>query len=167
MPRTTFTTTILLILATLLTRCNQGTISEEINDTYLYVENGDSSQALLSTKHGINIYATVTEYKYNNNIIIALQNPNFKQHKTLLAFNLRVNNRGAYPENSKEDIRESERIADSILRNDPYYLKIFSHNKNYWIVLCKENQTFGPLTKEEYKLKRKELSVPGSLQLSE
>lgn len=77
-------------------------------------------------------------------------------------------------ENTAQDIEISQVIADSIIKNDPYYKDIFSREINYWIIAHGEPQkyfylpsseVYGPFSKQEYLTKRKELGVPEELKL--
>jgi hypothetical protein len=67
--------------------------------------------------------------------------------------------------NTSEDIESSKIIADSLIKHNPYYQSIFSRKFNYWIVCHKNDSLYGPLSKEEYLQKRKELVVPKNLKL--
>lgn len=73
--------------------------------------------------------------------------------------------RGASPGNTQEDIMISHAIADSLIHNDPYYKKIYSRKENYWIIINALDTLIGPLTKEEFLIKRKEYHVPDKLTL--
>lgn len=77
-------------------------------------------------------------------------------------------------ENTAKDIQISLEIADSIIKNDRYYQKIFSREINYWIIAHREPQQYfyvpssivlGPFSKEEYLKKRRELKVSKELKL--
>ncbi len=52
-----------------------------------------------------------------------------------------------------------ENIVDSMLNNIPYYQKIFTNLTNYWIIDKEEQNIIGPLNKNEFILKRKELDI--------
>jgi hypothetical protein len=75
--------------------------------------------------------------------------------------------RGASDQNSSADMHISRSIADSLIKNDPYYQKIFANEVNYWIIYNPKDTLIGPLTKEEYMIKRKEMKIPDDLQLEE
>ena len=68
--------------------------------------------------------------------------------------------------NSLEDIQKGEEIADSIMKNNPFHKKVFSLKKVYWIIIVKKNILIGPLSENEYKIKRKELKISDEIQLS-
>lgn len=77
-------------------------------------------------------------------------------------------------ENTVQDIKMSQQIADSIVKNEPYYQDIFSREINYWIISHKErnendympmSKIYGPYSKEEYLQKREKLGVPETLNL--
>lgn len=67
--------------------------------------------------------------------------------------------------NSLEDIKKSEKIADSIIKNNPLHKKVFSLKKVYWIIKIKGNTLFGPFNKQEYLSKRKNIAVEVNLKL--
>lgn len=68
-------------------------------------------------------------------------------------------------ENTSEDIKKGEEIADSIIKNNPIHKKIFSLKKVYWIIQIKDNILFGPYSKQEYLIKRKIIKVDERLAL--
>jgi len=68
-------------------------------------------------------------------------------------------------ENSIEDIRKGEEIADSIIENNPIHRKVFSNERTYWIISIKNDSLIGPLTKSEYLVGRKTLELPKDLEL--
>jgi hypothetical protein len=102
------------------------------------------------------IYSRIIAYEYNNEFIVAAQKPNFEYHRGIIASELNT---------GREDFRILEKAADSILAHDPYYLKIFSAEVNFWIIVSKSHELIGPLTKDEYRAKRKELKIPDDLEL--
>ena len=108
------------------------------------------SYAMLnSLPHHMSIYSKITSYDYNKDFIVAAQEPDFGGHLGGVMF----------------DFNKNERVADSIINNDPYYQKIFAHKINYWIISNKDSVVYGPLTLEEYWQKKKELKVPDDLRL--
>ncbi len=70
-------------------------------------------------------------------------------------------------ENNSEDIQISQSIAAYLLENDPSYQKVFVNDTNYWIIYNPKDTLIGPMTREEYLIKRKEFNVPDNLQLNE
>lgn len=146
---------------------SQGDYTEELSKNYFYRDEGRDVKDILS--HRIdrrNIYSKILSYTYNSQFILAKQEPLYDKHKEMIAFDLRDDFK-KYPNNSNEDRIKSERVADSILKNEEYYIKIFSQKINYWIILTKKDSLIGPLTKEEYLQKRQQLKVPQELQLKE
>jgi hypothetical protein len=117
---------------------------------------------ILSHSPGLTeIYGKVISYNYDDNFILAMQVPSKKDYKLNIAFGLRE----AKTRNSKEDIIESEKKADSIIKTDAFYQKLFSNHVNYWIISHTENKTYGPLTVDEYLKARQTLNVPSNLRL--
>lgn len=68
-------------------------------------------------------------------------------------------------ENTIEDIKKSEEIADSIIKNNPTQKKIHSLDKIYWIIKIHNDVMFGPFSKQEYLLKKKSLNIDKNLNL--
>jgi hypothetical protein len=142
-----------------------GDYSEEISGGYFYRSEGADTKDILShLPNGNNIYSKVVSYDYNSNFIIAAQQPIYNEYRSMIGFELR-NDLSKYPSNSETDMIKSEVIADSILKNDPFYRKVFSRTTNYWIIDHTRNLFLGPLSFEEYEKKRKDLGVPDDLQL--
>lgn len=144
-------------------RCSDS--KEELSGNYVFINEGQDNRFIISHLPGRkNIYGNVLNYNFNAQFIIARQQPIFDEYKSKLAFDLR-DDLIKYPENSLEDIKKTEALADSILKNDSYYKNIFSNKINYWIIDHKRNLFLGPLTFKEYKHKFKELDIPKSLEL--
>ena len=68
-------------------------------------------------------------------------------------------------ENTSEDIKKGEEIADSIIQNNPMHKKIFSLDKVFWIIKIKGDLLFGPFSKNEFKEKRKILKIDDDLNM--
>ena len=73
--------------------------------------------------------------------------------------------RNASDSNTSRDLRLKEIVGDSLIKNDPYFIRIFSKNENFWIILNKHDSLIGPLTKAEYLKMRQYLRVPEKLRL--
>lgn len=166
--------------------CNPGIYHEKLSCGYDYYEigrfdnyifrntnvskNTDANSYIFSAKQ--NIYPKVTHYKYNKDFIVAAQNPSKEGHSYLLASDLEFYFYKNY--DVKEDRYEKEiftliekrgkLMADSLLNSDPYYKMIFSRTVNYWIISHKLDSLFGPLTKEEYIEKYRELEMPNKFE---
>lgn len=80
------------------------------------------------------IPALIVEYKYDSNFGIVIQKPIYE-----------------IPKWGK--VRPSE--FDKLIEEFKIY--------NYWIILKKKNEIYGPLSRENYLILRKELKVPSSL----
>lgn len=154
------------ITLTTLSMCSSFDSTKELSGNYFYRDEGPTLKDILSHNSNMNIYSTVIDYDYNDNFIIALQEPNYKEHEQMIAFEVR-DKFPKYSKNTIEDVQESELVADSILDNSSYYKSIFSHNRNYWIISIKVNKIYGPLTKQEFAIRKKELNVPANLSLQE
>jgi len=142
-----------------------GDYDKDLSGNYFYDDEGSDAKSIICHLPDCkNIYSKVISFDYNKDFIIAAQQPIYNEYKNSVAFELR-NDLKKYPTNSKEEITQSEKVADSILKHDPYYQRIFLHKINYWIISHKNKQVFGPCTEDEYIQKRKELKVPDNLKL--
>jgi hypothetical protein len=150
---------ILSICLLLLSSCGAGvnSRSEELTGGSYFRESGNALN-LIRSHNGLHkaIYSKIVAYDYNDDFIIVAQKPNFEYHRGLIASDL---NHG------HEDFSVLEKAADSILTHDPYYLKIFSSEMNFWIIVNKLHELIGPLTKTEFEAKRKELNIPDDVKL--
>lgn len=138
---------------------------EDLSGNYFYCDEGKNDKEILcNLPNHIEIYSKVIGYNYNSDFILAEQQPIYSEFKAIIGSKLRENKK-KYPANSMEEVIQSETVADSILLHDPFYKAIFVHSTNYWIIDNKIQKVFGPLTKEDYENKRKELSVPENLKI--
>jgi len=62
---------------------------------------------------------------------------------------------------------EISRIVDSVVTHNGYFKKMFAAKVNYWILKKDGNHVYGPLSFQEYMIKRKELFIPDELQLKQ
>jgi hypothetical protein len=139
--------------------------TEELSGGYFYRDEGVNAKDILChLPNRKGIYSKITGYDYNADFIVAVQQPNYEEYKTMIGFDLRDNLK-KYPKNSSEERIESEKEADSILKHDPYYKLIFAHKTNYWIIVNKSKEVLGPLTQMEYQSKRKYLNIPESIEV--
>ncbi|WP_138479028.1 hypothetical protein [Dyadobacter bucti] len=142
--------------------------SEDLGNGFSYESSGQEFKNIRTPIHGQkDIYGKVTEYKFNADFILAIQQPSREVYQGSIAYELRNADRVKYKNNSTNDRIESERVADSLILNDHYYKRVFAHPTNYWIISHHSKTMFGPLTKGEYFQKRKELKVPDKLKLDE
>ena len=151
--------------------CNQGSLMEDLNGGYFYHDGGRFYKDIIKNYKNItkpvtnssnlsfikkNIYSKIQTYSFNKQFVIATQEPNVKGHIIGIKFEL-------------EDIYSNDKsksMADSLTKYDPYYQKIFSRKLNYWIISHKEDSLYGPYSKKEYLLKRKELGISEKLKLN-
>ena len=139
--------------------------AEDLSCGCMYRDEGEHTKDILCgppiEKH---IYSEIIGYDYNRNFIVAAQRPRYEEHKQMIAFNLRDNFK-KYPTNSGGEIEQSEQVADSILKNDPFYVSIFRNDINYWIVSKEAQKIYGPFNEVEYNNTRKKLNVPDRLKI--
>jgi len=69
------------------------------------------------------------------------------------------------PQNTIEEQMYFRSLADSIIKIDKEYQKIFINEINYWIIEKKTNKVFGPYSEQLYLNKKIELGVSKSLHL--
>ena len=137
----------------------------DLSGDYFYRDEGAHVKQIIChlPNHG-EIYSEVIGYNYDSDFIIVAQNPIYSDYRQMIGSNLRDNLK-KYPNNDVADIAKSEKVADSILKHNSYYLSIFKNKINYWVISNKANKLYGPFTENEYKIKRRELDVPESLQI--
>jgi hypothetical protein len=135
--------------------------SEELSGNYFYLKQGRNRQVILSHQLGkMGIHGKVVSYNFNKDFILALQQPSFEDYRYIISNDLKGDTN-----NTAVDVNASQNMADSILKHDPYYRKIFSQEFNYWIISHSENKTYGPLTVEEYLRMREQLHIPAELRI--
>lgn len=67
------------------------------------------------------------------------------------------------PESNVKSFDKLYKIASKIIKEDPYFQEMFSRKVNYYIIDKKNEQVYGPLSKEKYLIKRNELKVSKTL----
>lgn len=138
---------------------------QELSGSYFYLCEGENNKSIIShLPNRKSIFPKIIEYEYNSDFIIAIQQPDYQEYIHMVAFDLRSDTI-KYPLNSAGDIIKSEFVADSLLKFNEYYVKIFANKINFWIIAHKQKQVYGPFKREEYLLKRKEVGIPNSLRL--
>lgn len=152
------------ILSLLFCSCSDS--SEDLSGGFFYRDEGGDMKEILNHSPGVQaIYGKVVDYACNDSIILVKQEPSIADHKAFIAFYLR-DDHSKYGDDDA-GIAKSMQAADSILRNDPYYRRIFSNKINYWIIFHTRSIFSGPLSKTEYESKRAELHFPNNLKLRE
>lgn len=196
-----FMTTVFL---SLLLNCSCGAgvsdTTKELSGEYIYVKSGRHQYITANNIFKEGIYPNVTHYVFDENFIIALQNPSLDAFKVFLAdelrsrYNIFVNLKdtsellkGQYnflktqlladstlyrmlskrlsPRNTSKDIQESQSIAESLIKSSLKYKLIFSRKLNYWIIKVQNGDVYGPFSKEEYLINRKNLGIPDKLKI--
>jgi hypothetical protein len=148
-----------LIFMLLLSSCISD-YTEELSGNYFFLDEGAEMKQILSHPPGrTEIYGKVTSYNHDDNFILAMQIPSRENYRDMIAAGL-----GPGSKNQKE-LNESRQKADSIMKTDPFYEKLFSNHVNYWIISHTENKTYGPMTVDEYLRARQRLNVPPQLRL--
>ena len=131
------------------------------------------------------IYADVVDFVANKDYILVVQKPSkelfYKIIKDDLEFwkkyhaEAKTDTLLVFPhgtimlkdllEQMKRNDNQSGKITDSIFKNERYYKKLFMSEYNYWIIQKVNDSLIGPLTKEDFLFKSKELKISGRLQL--
>ena len=162
--------TVAFVGAVLLRGCNLSDEAEELSGGYLYRNEGTTTKELLGEtfvlgRRGMeSIHGEVVRYRYNEQFIVAVQRPVYKEYLNGVAFDLR-DDLQKYQTNSEAERLASERVADSLLTYNPHYKSIFVHETNYWIIAHRLHQVFGPLTYQEYARQAQALHLPAALAL--
>lgn len=158
MKRSTLRTLITSLLL-LQVGCSSSDYSEELSCGYFFnFESGEDRAIISHLPESENIYADVVDYAYNEDFILAKQEPNYNAYKEEIA--------SAEPVESKEELKSALLKADSVLKADPFYRNIFSNKVNYWIISGKNKKVYGPFQYEAYLQAREALGVPSKLNLS-
>lgn len=111
---------------------------------------------------GDELYSVFTGYKYA--IEKNLKDSTILNSYNKWAFTLFAS-RNASDSNTSRDLKIKKIIADSLIKNDPDFTRIFSESENFWIILNKHDRLIGPLKKDEYLKTRRDLGVPEKLHL--
>lgn len=139
----------------LLSACGAGvnSDSEELSEDSFYFRTGSYGYVMSHNELHKTIFPRVIDYSYNIDFVLIYQVPDYDAHRLLLDFEL-----------SRQPGFLGSKV-DSVLKHDPYYIKILSSNANYWIIVNKTHDLIGPMNKGEYENKRRELRVPADLVL--
>lgn len=62
-------------------------------------------------------------------------------------------------QNSVEDKQGIQNVLDSVFHSDPYYIRLLTAKENYWIIDKKQNKRIGPLTKNDFDIRCRELKI--------
>lgn len=131
------------------------------------------------------IYSDVVDFVTNKDYILVLQKPNkelfYKIIKDDLEFwkkyhaEAKTDTLLVFPHGTimlkdllelmKRNNNQSGNVTDSIFNNQSYYKKLFMYEYNYWIIQKVNDSLIGPLTKEEFLSKSKEMNISERLQL--
>ena len=78
-------------------------------------------------------------------------------HKMLVHYNISDTN--------DKDYERMDRLTDSLINNDPYFVKVFRLKLNYWIISCDDYRVHGPLSEQDFIDKKMELKVPDNIRM--
>ncbi len=53
-------------------------------------------------------------------------------------------------QNQIDDQEKIKIVVDSVFQTDPFYIRLFSSNENYWLIDKEKNIRYGPFTKKEF-----------------
>lgn len=136
----------------------------ELSGGYRYYYDGGNMSMILQSDYDTrkSIYGKVIDYKYNEDYILVLQRPVYEEYVNELAGEIFETMPNGDQILYKDD-KTRRTIADSILRNDSFYQKVFLNDINYWIIIIAEDSLVGPLTQGEYLNLRAKLSIPESI----
>jgi hypothetical protein len=71
------------------------------------------------------------------------------------------------PQNTIEEQMYFRSLADSIIKIDKEYQRIFSNEINYWIIVKESKRVFGPYSKQQFLRTKRKLGVSKKLNLEE
>ena len=136
------------------------------------------------------IYSQITDYKFDEQFIIARQKPdrdhyliftssnyssryniynNFLKDSNAKTFNdettpfIRqaikadsslyntLKSKGITDQNQIADQEKIKIVVDSVFKTDPFFIRLFSSNENYWLIDKDKNIRYGPFTKKEFE----------------
>lgn len=153
------------LLCFLITSCTSD-YSEDLSGGYFYVAEGGKQKIIWSSSPDKqDLYATIIDYDYNDDFIIAIQEPDSLEIVHQISFDLEEDTK-LFPINSVDNTERSLIVADSIIRNDPFYQLMLSRQYNYWIVQHKKNKVYGPLSREDFDSIKYKLKIPRNLRIS-
>ncbi|MCB9064730.1 MAG: DUF3997 domain-containing protein [Chitinophagales bacterium] len=155
---------ILFIL--ILTSCSD--LVEELPGKYTYRFEGTD---LIDISHESDwektICGRVEEYTYNDKIIVAKESPLYENYRDAIVHNLnKIDTNWTQAIYTTEEFKIREKVADSILRTNPKYIKLLSSDTNYWIIDVAKDSLLGPYNYEEYLKQRKLLNIPVSVDVN-
>ncbi len=155
----------MIALCLLFLECgNPGLHNEYLSNNCILEEGGHDHSVIRCDSPERNVYSTILDYEYNNDFIIIKQTPNREDYKSSIAFELSCE-KAAESNNAQYDKTMCEQQADSILKQDSFYISIFKNDTNYWIISHKEKRNYGPLNKSDFGKKFDELKIPKKLRL--
>jgi hypothetical protein len=70
-----------------------------------------------------------------------------------------LKSKGVTESKSVQDQKIIAAVVDSIFHNNPFYMRLFAANENYWIIEKKQNKRIGPLNKTEFEKQCKALRI--------
>lgn len=144
-------------------------VGYDYNDNFIIVKQKPSATKYVTPYLGFDLYHQYTvyhKYMFGKDNIKPQEGVDVGDVVKRDSANYRIfHSKGASQGNTQEDIMISQAVADSLIHNDPYYIKIYSRKENYWIIINALDTLIGPLTKEEFLIKRKEYHVPDKLTL--
>ena len=179
-----------LLLCILITSCNLSDDIVNLPGGYQLIDEGVRDRAIIGP-HNIN--PDITQYGYNTNFILVeqqLEDGVFISQKAKMLINvfddiantpqskrdsLSIDSMNVY----KTFLRKGAKvngdrhknvvigfeIADSIVHDPIYQQQLKIGQVMYYIINLHSDELIGPLTKEEYQRKRKELNIPETLQM--
>lgn len=97
----------------------------------------------------ISIWPTVLSYDYDDNFVIIKQLPNEKAIKQYLIY---------FQDKSIE-------LADSLMKSDTFFIKMFDRDTCYWIINKKDKVIKGPYNFSSFQKEKSIIGVPNKLHL--
>jgi len=111
------------------------------------------------------IYPIVMKYKYDERFIIVKQKPKLFYYQSRISERIRRLDSIQNYDNIYSAYAIYDKKADSILKYDPQYRNLFNGEYYYWIIDVNLNLHIGPMSKQNYELKFKEMKIPEKLKV--
>lgn len=143
--------------------------SYEVDDEYIVITQ-NPNRAGIRIMLGFSLVGGIYTHYTMLNDSLALQRSAFKNKTFDRSDSIIVKQlleRGYTEKNSIRDQELEKEVADSILKSDPRWIRMFENDNNYYIIEKQLDKIHGPMNKQAYLAKRKVLGVPDGLQLEE
>jgi hypothetical protein len=127
---------------------------------------GDGDGIRVPSQYGRSIFGKVLEYRFDNDYILVKQKPDKQDYIMQISTEIRAAQRNMSTKEERRQLFIFDQKADSIIKNDPYFVKVFSSRINYWIINHHSKSITGPMSKQEFTKKFRALRIDDTLMLN-